>query len=146
MSTTTSQSSQGAFPPAQGDNQRYSTAQAHEQGPSPGTPPNEHPPDPKPRPNDAHSAPTPETAKRNAGTGAGTGTGGEGSDPLNGEYPPQKHAGKAGLGPHYYEQHRATFQDKVHGLREEIEGQIKHDEKLRQVRLISSWSKGYTGF
>jgi hypothetical protein len=54
-------------------------------------------------------------------------------DSLGTEYPPQKHAGKAGLGPHYYEQHRATFVDKVHGLREELEGQIEHDEKLQQV-------------
>jgi len=65
---------------------------------------------------------------------------GEGRDSSSGsagsgvEYPPQKHAGKAGLGPHYAEQHRATFQDKIQGLKEEIEGQIRHDEKLRQVR------------
>ncbi|SRR5258706_15210202 len=58
---------------------------------------------------------------------------GEGGDPLGTEYPPQKHAGKAGLGPHYYEQHRATFQDKIHGFREEVKGEIKHDEKLQQV-------------
>ena len=54
-------------------------------------------------------------------------------DSLGTEYPPQKHAGKAGLGPHYYEQHRATFQDKVHGLREEAKGGIKHDKNLQQV-------------
>ena len=57
----------------------------------------------------------------------------DGGDSLGTEYPPQKHAGKAGLGPHYYEQHRATFQDKVHGLREEVKGEIKHDKKLQQV-------------
>lgn len=151
MSTATvGQSSGTPFSPVQGDDQRHSTAsqaqaqaQAHEQGRNPGTAPapDEHPLDPKSRPNNAHNdhpatTPPSEAARRNAdlsasgsgeeggvSTGTGTGTG----------YPPQKHAGKAGLGPHYYEQHRATFQDKIHGLREELEGQIRHDEKLWQV-------------
>lgn len=146
MSTAAAGQSSGTpFSPVQGDDQRHSSAsqaqaQAHEQGRNPGTAPapDEHPLDPKSRPNNAHNdhpaaTPPPEAARRNAdlsasgeggvSTGTGTGT----------EYPPQKHAGKAGLGPHYYEQHRATFQDKVHGLREEFEGQIRHDEELRQV-------------
>ena len=73
--------------------------------------------------NDHHAAGTPEVAA------SATSAMGEGGD----KYPPQKHAGKAGLGPHYYEQHKATFRDKVHGLREELEGEIKHDAALRQV-------------
>ena len=84
-------------------------------------------------PNDAHNdhraAGTPEAA---ASTTDARG-GGEGGDSLDTKYPPQKHAGKAGLGPHYYEQHKATFQDKIHGLREELQGEIKHDTELRQV-------------
>jgi len=68
-----------------------------------------------------------------AASAASASASGEGGDSIGTEYPPQKHAGKAGLGPHYYEQHRATFEDKVHGLREELEGQVKHNEELRQV-------------
>jgi hypothetical protein len=139
--------------PVQGEDQRRSSAQAaqgqgqgqsHEQGPNPGTAPNEHPLTPKVRPSDAgnhndHRFATPEAARQNAGpgsgagAGAGAGAGGRDSSASGTEYPPQKHAGKAGLGPHFYEEHRATFQDKVHGLREEVEGQITHDEKLWQV-------------
>lgn len=81
--------------------------------------------------NDHHAAGTPEASVASATCARGEG--GEGGDSLDTKYPPQKHAGKAGLGPHYYEQHRATFQDKVHGLREELQGEIKHDTELRQV-------------
>ena len=103
------------------------------------TPPNEHPPELKSRPDDAHNndrndarAPVSES---DAASGA-SGGGGGAKDPSGAPYPPQTHAGKAGLGPHYYEQHRATLQDKVHGLREVLEGHIKHDEKLQQVRSL----------
>ena len=139
MSTTVDQSSQSPFPAAQGDHQPHSTAQAHEQGPHPGTPPSEHPHDLKSRPNDAHNehhAPTPKAAKQSPDSASASAS--DGSESSGAQYPPQKHAGKAGLGPHYYEKHRATLHDKIHGLKEEVEGRIKHDDKLRQVRPLGT--------
>lgn len=53
---------------------------------SPGTPPDEHPGDLKSRPNDAHN----QHAASNTGL-----------DDI--QYPPQLHAGKVGIGPHYHE-------------------------------------------
>ena len=104
--------------------------------PNPGTSPNEHPPlDPKSPPD---GAPAPEAAPTQSVASAATGAsgGGGGRDASGPDYPPQRHAGKAGLGPHYDEQHRATLQDKIHGLKEVLEGQIKHDTKLQQVRSL----------
>jgi len=106
MSTAVSQSSQTGFSPMQGEDQRHSI---------PGTTSDKV----QPRPSHSHS----HSDDLDPVTADSSGT----------EYPPQKHAGKTGLGPHYYEEHRATFQDKVHGLREELEGEIKHNEKLWQV-------------
>ena len=111
------------------------------------TPPSAHPPAPQPRPDGAHDdrndarAPVSgaaAAATHDADRGASGGGGGKDPSgaPSGAPYPPQTHAGKAGLGPHYYEQHRATLQDKVHGLREVLEGHIKHDEKLQQVRSL----------
>lgn len=137
----------------EGDHQqRHSTAQAQEQGRNPGTAPNandndnEHPLDLMSRPNDAHNdhrvpttgPPEAEAAKRNGRTSDAASSGDDGSDDSSGAggYPPQKHAGKAGLGPHYYEQHKATVQDKIRGLKEELEGGIRHDERLQQVRSL----------
>ena len=113
------------------------------------TPPSAPPPAPQSRPDGAHDdrsdarAPVSEAAAAAAAAAthdADSGGGGGGEDPSGAPsgapYPPQTHAGKAGLGPHYYEQHRATLQDKVHGLREVLEGHIRHDEKLQQVRSL----------
>ena len=121
MSTTVGQypKTPSASAPAQGDHNKQ------EHGPTPGTPPNEHPPDfVSPRNDAIHDQRAP-TAQQNVDT--------DPSGARANEYPPQAHAGKAGLGPHYYEQHRATLQDRIQGLKEELEGQIKHDEKLQQV-------------
>jgi hypothetical protein len=67
-------------------NQEHSTTQAHEQPQTPGTPPDEHPADLRSRPNDAH----------NEHKASDTGL-----DDV--QYPPQLHAGKVGIGPHYHE-------------------------------------------
>jgi len=48
------------------------------------------------------------------------------------EYPPQLHAGKVGLGPHYGEQNRVTIGEQITGLRETIKGKLKHDQQLEE--------------
>ncbi|KAG8761416.1 hypothetical protein FRC14_003829 [Serendipita sp. 396] len=96
-------------------NLEHSTTQAHEQPQNPGTPPNEHPYDLKSRPNDAH----------NQHQAADSGL-----DDMN--YPPQLHAGKVGLGPHYAEQNQATFTDETRGIKEIIKGKLKRDHDLEQ--------------
>lgn len=94
----------------------HSTTQAHDQPQNPGPPPeDEHPNDLRSRPNDA----------RNDHKTADSGI-----DDVN--YPPQLHAGKVGLGPHYGEQNRVALSEQVEGLKEEIKGRLKHDEHMRE--------------
>ncbi|KAG8832528.1 hypothetical protein FRC17_001185 [Serendipita sp. 399] len=96
-------------------NLEHSTSQAQDQPQHPGTPPDEHPYDLKSRPNDAHNQ------HRAASTGID-----------NMDYPPQLHAGKVGLGPHYAEQNEANFTDEVHGIKEMLKGKLKRDHELEQ--------------
>jgi len=50
----------------------------------------------------------------------------------NEEYPPQLHAGKVGLGPHYGEANRVTIGEQITGIRETIKGRLKHDSQLEE--------------
>lgn len=79
----------------------HSTTQAHEQpqSPQPAPSPNEHPADLKSRPNDAQN----QHASSNTGL-----------DDI--EYPPQLHAGKVGLGPHYHEHDHVVRTSYTHKL------------------------------
>ncbi|KAG9107446.1 hypothetical protein FRC07_008630, partial [Ceratobasidium sp. 392] len=49
-------------------------------------------------------------------------------------YPPQKHAGAVGFGPHYAEVHGKDtgFAAKVTGLKEQIKGKVTHNPDLVQ--------------
>ena len=79
----------------------HSTDQAHEQGQNPPpVPEDEHPQDLRSRPNDA----------RNDHQTAETGL-------TDVDYPPQLHAGKVGLGPHYGEQNRVVSSCQCHSWR-----------------------------
>lgn len=92
----------------------HSTAQAHEQGQNPSpVPSDEHPHDLRSRPNDA----------RNEHKAADSGLD-------NVDYPPQLHAGKVGLGPHYGEQNRVTIGDQIAGIKEDIKGHLTHNHHL----------------
>ncbi|PVF96489.1 hypothetical protein CPB86DRAFT_786984 [Serendipita vermifera] len=99
--------------------QNHSTTQAFEEHPdtiSPGPKEGEHPHDLRSRPNDA----------RNDHQTAETG--------LNDvDYPPQLHAGKVGLGPHYVEQNRATVGEQFQGFKETLKGKITHNHQLEET-------------
>ncbi|KAG8738863.1 hypothetical protein FRC10_006412 [Ceratobasidium sp. 414] len=100
------------------------------------TSPNHSVPISKPHPHPvAHESVPPES--RPVGTeGHGT-TGHEDKPPgpPDGEdYPPQKHAGAVGYGPHYAEVHgkEAGFEAKVTGFKEKLEGWLTHNPALVQ--------------
>ncbi|CAG8673190.1 4438_t:CDS:2 [Acaulospora colombiana] len=99
--------------------QNHSTTQAFEEHPdtiSPGPKDGEHPQDLRSRPNDA----------RNDHQAAESG--------LNDvEYPPQLHAGKVGLGPHYAEQNRPTVGEQFQGIKETLKGKITHNPQLEET-------------
>jgi len=50
------------------------------------------------------------------------------------DYPPQKHAGQVGLGPHYAEVHgkEAGFGAKLTGMKEQLKGKVTRNHELEQ--------------
>ncbi|KAM0748907.1 hypothetical protein T439DRAFT_327417 [Meredithblackwellia eburnea MCA 4105] len=59
------------------------------------------------------------------------GSGGVGGGEVDKDgYPPQLHAGKVGLGPHYHE--GPTLADKMQGVKETIKGKITRDPELAE--------------